>query len=72
MVADRLLANPVIEESTVDRQPGRSALMAARVGVVVFPGTNCEHDAVLAVERLGGAGRAGLARGHARWPATTP
>ncbi len=29
--------------------------MAARVGVVVFPGTNCEHDAVLAVERLGGA-----------------
>jgi phosphoribosylformylglycinamidine synthase subunit PurQ / glutaminase len=27
--------------------------MAARIGVVVFPGTNCEHDAVLAVERLG-------------------
>jgi phosphoribosylformylglycinamidine synthase len=27
--------------------------MAPRVGVVVFPGTNCEHDAVLAVERLG-------------------
>jgi len=27
--------------------------MATRVGVVVFPGTNCEHDAVLAVERLG-------------------
>ena len=28
--------------------------MATRVGVVLFPGTNCEHDAVHAVERLGG------------------
>jgi len=28
--------------------------MAPRIGVVLFPGTNCEHDAVLAVERLGG------------------
>jgi phosphoribosylformylglycinamidine synthase subunit PurQ / glutaminase len=27
--------------------------MSARVGVVMFPGTNCEHDAVLAVQRLG-------------------
>jgi phosphoribosylformylglycinamidine synthase len=27
--------------------------MAVRVGVVNFPGTNCEHDAILAVERLG-------------------
>ncbi len=27
--------------------------MAARVGVVIFPGTNCEHDAILALERLG-------------------
>jgi phosphoribosylformylglycinamidine synthase subunit PurQ / glutaminase len=25
----------------------------ARVGVVVFPGSNCEHDAVLALSRLG-------------------
>ena len=31
--------------------------MAATVGVVVFPGTNCEMDAVVAVERLGGDGR---------------
>jgi phosphoribosylformylglycinamidine synthase subunit PurQ / glutaminase len=30
--------------------------MAPRVGVVVFPGTNCEHDVVQAVESLGGAG----------------
>lgn len=28
--------------------------MAARVGVVVFPGTNCEYDAIRAVEALGG------------------
>ncbi|MGO8869800.1 MAG: phosphoribosylformylglycinamidine synthase subunit PurQ [Acidimicrobiales bacterium] len=29
--------------------------MATRVGVVLFPGTNCEHDAVQAVRRLGGS-----------------
>ena len=28
--------------------------MSARVGVVVFPGTNCELDVVYAVEHLGG------------------
>jgi len=28
--------------------------MATRVGVVVFPGTNCEHDVVAAVGGLGG------------------
>ena len=28
--------------------------MSARVGVVVFPGSNCEHDVVEAVEALGG------------------
>ena len=28
--------------------------MSARVGVVVFPGSNCEHDVVEAVEGLGG------------------
>jgi len=28
--------------------------MAARIGVIVFPGTNCEHDVVAAVEHLGG------------------
>jgi phosphoribosylformylglycinamidine synthase len=28
----------------------------ARIGVVVFPGTNCEHDVVTAVERLGATG----------------
>jgi phosphoribosylformylglycinamidine synthase len=28
----------------------------ARIGVVVFPGTNCEYDVVQAVERLGAVG----------------
>ncbi|HET6794468.1 MAG TPA: phosphoribosylformylglycinamidine synthase subunit PurQ, partial [Acidimicrobiales bacterium] len=28
--------------------------MSARVGVVLFPGSNCEHDVVEAVDRLGG------------------
>jgi phosphoribosylformylglycinamidine synthase len=31
--------------------------MAASVGVIVFPGTNCEHDAVVALERLGADAR---------------
>ena len=30
--------------------------MAPRIGVVVFPGTNCEHDVVQALGRLGGQG----------------
>jgi len=30
--------------------------MAPRIGVVVFPGTNCEHDVVQAIEGLGGRG----------------
>lgn len=29
----------------------------ARIGVVVFPGSNCEHDVVLALERLGADAR---------------
>lgn len=29
--------------------------MVARLGVVVFPGTNCEHDVIHAVNRLGAA-----------------
>jgi phosphoribosylformylglycinamidine synthase I len=30
--------------------------VAPRIGVVVFPGTNCEYDVVQAVERIGGQG----------------
>ena len=36
--------------------------VTARVGVVLFPGSNCEHDVVEAVAALGGEGRAALAR----------
>ncbi len=28
--------------------------MSSRIGVVLFPGTNCEHDVTFAVEQLGG------------------
>jgi phosphoribosylformylglycinamidine synthase len=31
--------------------------MAPHIGVVVFPGTNCEYDVVQAVERLGATGK---------------
>lgn len=31
--------------------------MSARVGVVLFPGTNCEHDVVEALDRLGADAR---------------
>jgi phosphoribosylformylglycinamidine synthase len=30
--------------------------MPVRVGVVTFPGSNCEHDVVVAIDRLGGQG----------------
>jgi len=30
--------------------------MSARVGVVLFPGSNCEQDVIFAVEELGGSG----------------
>lgn len=30
--------------------------MSTRVGVVLFPGSNCEHDVVHAIEQLGGHG----------------
>ncbi len=32
-------------------------LVTAKVGVVVFPGSNCEHDVVEAVDAIGGSGR---------------
>jgi phosphoribosylformylglycinamidine synthase len=31
--------------------------MSAEVGIVLFPGTNCEHDVAAAVERAGGRAR---------------
>ena len=49
----RLLANPVIERYTVEIDEA-SSRERRKVGVVVFPGTNCELDVVWAVEELGG------------------
>ena len=76
-LADRLLANPVIEEARLESRieppavgPGRR-LMATRVGVVVFPGTNCEHDAVAALDRLGGRRRAASGTATPNWAAST-
>ena len=67
-VADRLLANPVIEEASVTVVPasvhpvGSESLMPPRVGVVLFPGTNCEYDAVLGTGEGRRFGRSGVAR----------
>ena len=49
----RLLANPVIEAFAIT-PPGARWRERARVGVVQFPGTNCELDVAYAVEQLGG------------------
>ena len=50
--------------------------MAARIGVVVFPGSNCEHDVVkaLGLGRPAGRGRGAelVWHGERRWRATTP
>ena len=46
-LAERLLSNPVIEDATA-RLVGS---LMRRVGVVVFPGSNCEYDAACGRER---------------------
>ena len=48
-MCERLLANPLIESYEVQAAPERGPLMA-RVGVVVFPGSCDEADALGAVE----------------------
>ena len=45
---------------------GRARLMAARVGVVLFPGSNCELDAVEAIRGARRRGRAAVARRRRR------
>lgn len=42
--------------------------MSARVGVVVFPGTNCEHDVAAAMSQVGGQAQL-VWHGDARLPA---
>ena len=45
-VADKVLANPVIESYRIESIAKRSGAEAdMKFGVVVFPGSNCDHDA---------------------------
>ena len=53
-LADRLLANPVIEQTPVPSSSQADLTWRRAIGVVVFPGTNCEHD-------VGAGGRGGSA-----------
>ena len=61
-VADKLLANPVIESY---RDRGCDEDRSMKFAVVVFPGSNCDHDAYHAAKHVLGAGRrVRLAQGH--------
>ena len=48
-LCERFLTNPVIEDAAIQLTEGVAGLMAPEVGVVLFPGSNCEHDVVEAV-----------------------
>ena len=62
-VADRVLANPVIESFRIELAPA-SARPAMKFAVVVFPGSNCDHDAYHAAKHvLGQQARVRLAQG---------
>jgi phosphoribosylformylglycinamidine synthase len=41
--------------------------VSTRIGVVVFPGSNCEHDVVRAVEIVGATGSPGRAQAELVW-----
>ena len=73
-MCQRLLANPVIEAYTIDarRSLADAVAMSARVGVVVFPGTNCELDVRARGRAPRRHGRAALARRPHASPASTP
>ena len=45
-IADKLLANPVIESYRIEVED-----CDMKFGVVVFPGSNCDHDAYYAAQR---------------------
>ena len=48
-VADRLLANPVIESYRLEVEPEEPPMKFA---IVVFPGSNCDHDAYHAAKHV--------------------
>ncbi len=61
-LAAELLSNPLIEAYAIEVDRGdllargrrpRDRLMAVRVGVVVFPGSNCDRDTVAALDLVG-------------------
>ena len=52
-MASRLLSNPVIEDS---RSWTEEASVTGRIGVVTFPGSLDDRDAIRAVELMGGDG----------------
>ena len=62
--ADKLLANPVIESYRIEVDRAQEA-RPMKFAVVVFPGSNCDHDALLRREARARPGRrARLAQGH--------
>ena len=62
-MAERLLSNPVIEDyRIVGGAAGVSTARGPRVGVVTFPGSLDDRDALRAVATMGGDRRAGVAR----------
>ena len=70
-----LLANPLIESYEIELAGEDVTEAAPRIAVVVFPGSNDDRDAALALEGLGAdavlrlARRAGAARGRRSRPA---
>ena len=65
-LASELLSNPLIEAYAVEELEG-AARMSVRVGVVVFPGSNCDRDTAPRPDRgRRGAGRAVARAGVAR------
>ena len=54
-MCERLLANPVIETAEIPRRrrlPGDPG-MTAEIGIIRFPGSNCEFDVARALSALG-------------------
>ena len=62
-MCEQLLANPLIESYEIELERRVSEPRRPAIAVVVFPGSNDDRDAQLALERLGADARARLARG---------
>ena len=72
-MAERLLSNPVIEDYRIVEEPaGVSTARGPRVGVVTFPGSLDDRDALRAVDDDGRHRRAAVARDGRPLGASTP